>query len=166
MDVIPSLDLLGGNVVRLLRGDFANVTTYGDPERVLDSLDVPRGSRLHVVDLEASRLGRPVETEIVRRLARRDLRVQVGGGIRSVDGARAWIDCGAEKVVIGTVAADSPDVLRAIVADLGAERVIAAVDVRDGVVRVAGWERDARRSLEDVLCSIAGAGVTEVLVTD
>ncbi len=166
MDVIPALDLLQGNAVRLKQGDFTLVTKYGEPETVLDSLDVPRGSRLHVVDLEASRLGRPVETDIVRRLARRDLRVQVGGGIRSVDHARAWIDCGAEKVVVGTVAADAPDVLRAIVADLGAQRVVAAVDVRDGVVRVAGWERDARRSLADVLRCIAEAGVSEVLVTD
>ena len=166
MDLIPALDLLQGNVVRLTRGDFTLVTTYGDPEEVLDSLAVPRGSRLHVVDLEASRSGRAVETEMVRRLARRDLRVQVGGGVRSVAGARAWIDCGAEKVVVGTVAADSPDVLRALVADLGARRVIAAVDVRDGVVRVAGWERAARRTLADVLASVAEAGVEEVLITD
>jgi len=166
MDVIPALDLLQGRAVRLERGDFTRVTSYGDPERVLDSLDVPRGSRLHVVDLEASRSGRPVETDIVRRLARRDLRVQTGGGIRSVADARSWIDCGAEKVVVGTVAADSPDVLRAIVADLGASRVIAAVDVRDGVVRVAGWERDAQRSLAEVLAVVAEAGIEEVLVTD
>ena len=166
MDVIPALDLLQGNAVRLKQGDFTLVTTYGDPEAVLDSLDVPRGSRLHVVDLEASRGGKPVETDIVRRLARRDLRVQVGGGIRSVAGARTWIECGAEKVVVGTVAADAPDVLRAIVADLGAKRVIAAVDVRDGVVRVAGWERNAQRSLAEVLRSISEAGVSEVLVTD
>jgi len=166
MDVIPALDLLQGNAVRLKRGDFALVTNYGDPEAVLDSLDVPRGSRLHVVDLEASRSGRPVETDIVRRLARRDLRVQVGGGIRSVIDARRWIDCGAEKVVVGTVAADSPTVLRAIVADLGAARVIAAIDLRDGVVRVAGWERDARRSLDEVLAAVTAAGIEEILVTD
>ena len=166
MDLIPALDLLQGNAVRLKRGDFALVTNYGDPEAVLDSLDVPRGSRLHVVDLEASRSGKPVETDIVRRLARRDLRVQVGGGIRSVIDARRWIDCGAEKVVVGTVAADSPAVLRAIVADLGATRVIAAVDLRDGVVRVAGWERDARRSLDEVLAAVTAAGIEEILVTD
>jgi cyclase len=166
MDVIPALDLLQSNAVRLKQGDFTLVTTYGDPETVLDSLEMPRGSRLHIVDLEASRSGKPVETAIVSRLARRDLHVQVGGGIRSVANARAWIDCGAEKVVVGTVAADTPDILRAIVAELGSQRVIAAVDVRDGVVRVAGWERDAQRSLADVLRSIADAGVSEVLVTD
>jgi len=166
MDVIPSLDLLGGRVVRLTRGDFATAHAYGEPEAVLESLKVPRGSRLHIVDLEGSRSGAPIETNNVARLAARDLRVQVGGGIRSVDDARRWLDCGAQKVVIGTVAADSPDTLRAIVDALGAERVIAAVDVRDGVVRVAGWERDAQRSLAEVLASIRESGIEEILITD
>ncbi len=166
MDVIPSLDLLGGQVVRLLHGDFAKVTPYGDPQRVLDTLNVPRGSRLHVVDLEASRSGRPVETEIVRRLATRGLRIQAGGGIRSLADARAWIDAGAEKVVIGTVAADSPDVLRSIVDALGARRVVAAIDVRDGIVRVAGWERDATSSLSEVLERVEALGIAEALITD
>lgn len=166
MDVIPSLDLLGGRVVRLTRGDFATAHAYGEPEAVLESLDVPHGSRLHIVDLEGSRSGAPVETQNVARLAARDLRVQVGGGIRSVDDARRWLDCGAQKVVIGTVAADSPNTLRAIVDALGAERVIAAVDVRDGVVRVAGWERDAQRTLAEVLASIRESGIEEILITD
>jgi cyclase len=166
MDVIPSLDLLGGQVVRLLHGDFANVTAYGDPETVLDSLDVPRGSRLHIVDLEASRSGRPVELEAVRRLAKRDLRIQAGGGIRSLADARAWIDAGAEKIVIGTVAADSPAVLREIVDALGASRVIAAIDVRDGVVRVNGWERAAQATLAEVLERVEALGIEEVLITD
>jgi cyclase len=166
MEIIPSIDLLQGNVVRLLHGDFARVTTYGDPESVLDALDIPAGSRLHVVDLDASRSGRPIETEIVRRLAARGLRIQAGGGIRSLAGARAWIDAGAEKVVIGTVAADAPEVLQAIVDDLGAERVIAAVDVRDGIVRVSGWERDAGASLDDVLTRVETMGIAEVLITD
>jgi cyclase len=166
MDVIPSIDLLDVQVVRLLHGDFARVTAYGDPEAVLDRLDLPRGARLHVVDLKASRSGRPVETEIVRRLASRGLRIQAGGGIRSLADARTWIDAGAEKVVIGTVAADAPDVMRAIVGELGAERVIAAVDVRDGIVRVGGWEREATASLAQVLAGVEEMGIGEVLITD
>jgi len=166
MDVIPSLDLLDGKVVRLLQGDFARVTTYGDPEMVLASLDVPPGSRLHIVDLEASRSGRPVETGIVRRLATQGLHIQAGGGIRSLEDARTWIEAGAEKVVIGTVAADAPDVLRSIVDELGAACVIAAIDVRDGIVRVAGWEREATASLGEVLTRVEELGIREVLITD
>ncbi len=166
MEVIPSIDILDGRVVRLLQGDFARVTTYGDPDTVLDTLDVPRGSRLHLVDLEASRSGKPVESAVVRRLAARGLRIQAGGGIRSVAGAREWIEAGAEKVVIGTVAADSPDILQAIAGELGADRLIAAIDVRDGIVRVAGWERDAKSSLAEVLARVEELSIGEVLITD
>lgn len=166
MQLIPSLDLLDGRVVRLIHGDFATARAWGDPEEVLDRLEVPPGSRLHVVDLEASRSGRPIETAIVRRLARRDLIVQVGGGIRSVDDARRWLDCGAERLVTGTVAASAPQLLASLVETFGAERIVPAVDVRDGVVRVDGWERASGTSMRDVFARIEALGIPEALVTD
>ena len=166
MDVIAALDLLDGQAVRLTRGDFATARVYGEPEAVLEALRVPHGARLHVVDLAGSRDGRPIALDAVRRPAQRDLRVQVGGGIRSVADARAWIACGATAVVIGTVAADAPSTLRAIIDDLGAQRVIAAVDVRDGVVRVDGWSRSSAIPLEEVLARIEELGLEEVLITD
>jgi imidazole glycerol-phosphate synthase subunit HisF len=133
---------------------------------VLDTLDVPRGARLHVVDLAASRDGRPVETEIVRRLAKRDLIVQVGGGIRSLDDARQWLDCGAERIVVGTVAANSPALLASLVETFGAERIVPAVDVRDGVIRVDGWSRASAASLQDVFARLEELQIPEALVTD
>jgi cyclase len=166
MDVIPSIDVLQGNAVRLTGGQFTLVTKYGAPEVVLDSLKLERGSRLHVVDLEASRSGKPVETEIVRRLARRDLRLQVGGGIRSLRDARAWLDCGAERIVVGTAAAESPDLLRKLVDAFGADRVIPAVDIHDGVVRVEGWQRNASESMPAILRRLHTFGIREILVTD
>jgi len=166
MDVIPSIDVLQGSAVRLMRGEFTLVTKYGTPEEVLDSLEVARGTRLHVVDLEASRSGRPVETEIVRRLARRDLRLQVGGGIRSLHDARTWLDCGAERLVIGTAAAESPDLLRQLLETFGPERIIPAIDVRDGAVRVAGWQREAAQPMPEILARMRELGPREILVTD
>ena len=166
MQLIPSLDLLNGQVVRLTHGDFSTARVYGEPEAVLDSLDVPRGARLHVVDLEGSRSGRPVETGIVRRLARRDLVVQVGGGIRSLDDARRWLDCGAQRIVVGTVAANAPALLASLVEELGAERIVPAVDIRDGVIRVDGWERASSSTLKDVFTRLEALGIPEALVTD
>jgi len=166
MDVIPSIDLLQGNAVRLTRGDFTLITKYGEPEEVLDALDVSDGARLHIVDLEASRSGRPVETEIVRKLAKRDLRVQVGGGIRSIRDARTWLDCGAQRIVVGTAAAEAPELLRQLVDAFGVDRIIPAVDTRDGIVRVAGWQRDAQDSLQTILRRLQSAGFGEILVTD
>jgi len=166
MQLIPSLDLLNGRVVRLTHGDFDTARVYGEPEAVLDALDVPRGTRLHVVDLEASRSGRPIETGIVRRLARRDLVVQVGGGIRSLDDARRWLDCGAERLVVGTVAANAPSLLASLVDAFGPERIVPAVDVRDGVIRVDGWSRPSSASLQDVFARLEELRIAEALVTD
>lgn len=166
MQLIASLDLLDGRVVRLTHGDFTAPKFYGDPEAVLDRLDVPRGARLHVVDLAASRDGRPVETDVVRRLAKRDLVVQVGGGIRSLDDARRWLDCGADRIVVGTVAANAPALLASLVQTFGADRIVPAVDVRDGVIRVDGWERASSASIEDVFARIEALGIAEALVTD
>jgi len=164
MQLIPSLDLLNGRVVRLTQGDFATAKVYGEAEAVLDALDVPRGARLHVVDLEASRSGRPIETEIVRKLARRDLVVQVGGGIRSLDDARRWFDCGVERIVVGTAAVTS--LLDALVDAFGPRRIVPAIDVRDGVVRTEGWIRESAVTLREVFARVEALAVPEALVTD
>jgi len=166
MQLIPSLDLLNGRVVRLTHGDFATARDYGEPEAILDSLQVPRGSRLHIVDLEASRSGRPIETEIVRGLSVRDHVVQVGGGIRSIDDARRWFECGAQRVVVGTIAATAPSLLAELLETFGPERIVPAVDVRDGTIRTDGWERVAETSIAEVFASLERLGVAEALVTD
>jgi cyclase len=166
MHLIPSLDLLNGRVVRLTHGDFATAREYGEPEAVLDTLDVPRGARLHLVDLEASRSGRPIETDVVRRLATRDLIVQIGGGIRSLDDAQRWLNCGAERIVVGTIAAESPALLASLVAAFGPGRIVPAIDVRDGVVRTDGWSRASSTPLHEVFARIEDLGITEALVTD
>ncbi|PYQ27409.1 MAG: imidazole glycerol phosphate synthase subunit HisF [Acidobacteria bacterium] len=164
MELIPSLDLLHGRVVRLTHGDFATAKVYGDAEEVLDALDVPRGTRLHVVDLEASRSGKPIETDIVRRLARRDLIVQVGGGIRSLDDAKRWLDCGAERIVVGTAATSS--LLDLLVTTFGPQRIVPAIDVRDGVVRTDGWTRESNITMREIFARVESLAIPEALVTD
>lgn len=164
--VIPSLDLLAGRAVRLLRGSFDAVTDYGDPLDVLASLQPPAGSLLHVVDLEGSRSGRPVEVAVVTALARSGVRLQVGGGVRSVDDARAWIDAGAQRIVVGTAAARDRERLAAICAAVGADRVVVAVDLREGKVRVDGWEGEAQRSASTIVRDAGALGVAGLLVTD
>ncbi|HXG59691.1 MAG TPA: HisA/HisF-related TIM barrel protein, partial [Thermoanaerobaculia bacterium] len=166
MELIPSIDLLGGAVVRLTRGDFATATRYGSARDIAERLGLTAGMRVHVVDLQGSREGRPVETAIVRDLASRGLRVQAGGGVRSIDDARRWFDCGVERLVVGTVAADSPLLLGDLVAEFGTTRIVPAIDLRDGQVRVAGWERPASAPLEDVLRRIEALAIREILVTD
>jgi imidazole glycerol-phosphate synthase subunit HisF len=165
-EVIPSIDLIDGNVVRLQRGDFATAEIYGRPEPVLASLHIPPGARLHIVDLEGSRRGRPTALDAVERLASLGYRLQIGGGVRTIIDARQWIDCGADRLVIGTIAAEDPGMFRKIGDSIGPERIVAAIDVRGDVVRVSGWERASSRSVEDVLETLEDAGVRSILATD
>ena len=88
------------------------------------------------------------------------LTTPVGGGIRSLRDARAWIDCGAERIVVGTAVAESPELLCELVETFGAERIVPAVDVRDGAVRVAGWQRSATESLQQAERALREIGVT------
>src|SRR5712691_4082241 len=165
-DVTPSLDILAGRVVRLSRGDFGAATDYGSVDEVIENLSIPAGTLLHVVDLEGSRDGRPVASDIVRRLLRRDLRVQAGGGVRTMTDARRWFDAGAERIVVGTIVTDDARILDQLVAAFGAARIVAAVDVRDGTVRVAGWTRQAAAPVDTLLRRIERTGIEEILVTD
>lgn len=166
MNICPSLDIIGDQVVRLKRGDFEAVTEYGTVGEVLAVLDLERDTRIHVVDLNGSRYGKPQALDAVRQIASGGFRVQVGGGVRTASDARCWFKAGVERIVIGTVAADDPSLLRELVATYGAARIVPAVDVRDGVVRVAGWTRDTTASLGSVLRQIEEAGIEEILVTD
>lgn len=165
-DIVPSIDILDGQVVRLMHGDFARVSSYGRVNDVLERWRIASGSRLHVVDLDGSRKGRSMEQSHIQPLLERDLRVQVGGGIRSVSDAMGWIEAGADRIVVGTVSSEDPAELERMVAAVGASRIVPALDLKDGRIRVHGWEQESRRSLSDVLQHMESIGIGEILVTD
>lgn len=162
--IIPALDLLAGRIVRLREGDFSSPTFYDDAFELVDRW--PAGTLLHVVDLEAARSGRPIELELVRALVRKGFRLQVGGGVRSIDDARTWLGIGADRVIIGTVACDQPQLFRSIVEAVGSEKVLPALDIRCGEVRTHGWIATGARTIEETLKVVEGAGCSEALVTD
>ncbi len=148
MLVIPSVDVRAGRVVRLLRGDYAHETVFdGDVVGVVESFAHAGARRVHLVDLDAAR-GTPDEASTaairaaVAALARRGVDAQVGGGVRHLDAARAWIDAGAAYVVIGSLAVRDPRAASAVCIALP-HRVLAALDVSDGSARAQGWTVDA-----------------------
>lgn len=163
-EVIPAVDVLEGRVVRLNRGDYAQVTVYAEDPAAQAAEWMRRGARrVHVVDLAGARDGSHSES-LWRTLAAAGVEFQVGGGIRTVDTANAAVAAGAGRVVVGTAAVWEPATLAAIVAAVEARRVVVAVDVRDGKATGAGW-RDEGRDLATVLDQIQQAGVGRVLVT-
>jgi len=162
--LIPSLDLIGGRVVRLIEGDFSRPEFYDDAFTLVD--EWPSGTLVHVVDLDAARSGRPIELDFVRRLVARGFRVQAGGGVRSIEDARTWLAAGAERVVIGTLACDQPELFRSIVEAIGSQNVLPAIDIRAGQVRTHGWLEYGARSVKETFAIVEDSGCSEALVTD
>jgi phosphoribosylformimino-5-aminoimidazole carboxamide ribotide isomerase len=164
MDVIPAVDILAGAVVRLMQGDYGEVTEYGrDPvaaaRRWLDA-----GAELvHVIDLDGARDGRP-DIETWDSLGAAGVPYQLGGGVRTAESAVRAVSAGAERVILGTAAVWHPDVLEASVAAAGADRIVASVDVKDGRATGAGW-LDEGRATEEVVSSALATGVHQFLVT-
>ena len=173
MELIPAIDLLDGNVVRLLKGDFEKITRYSDdPVALAREWALAGAKQLHVVDLAGSRDGEPREEELVSDLFERTrLPIQVAGGIRTLEGASRWLRAGASAIVVGSLAVKEPELVGKMVNEFGPDKIIAAVDARvseDGTTRVAvsGWTEDGGMSVEAALTALETQGIRRALCTD
>jgi phosphoribosylformimino-5-aminoimidazole carboxamide ribotide isomerase len=166
MHILPAIDLFQGKAVRLHQGRYDAVTVYDDdPARLAGSL---RGKVewLHVVDLEGARAGQPVQADLVRAVIEAfGPGVQVGGGVRSAEAAEAYLALGAARVVLGTAAIRDIDMVRAL-ADAHPERVVVALDAKEGRVAIEGWLETSSLSALDVARDLEGSRVAALLYTD
>ena len=167
MRIIPALDLLGGACVRLRQGSFAEAVTYGmDPTAVARAFGLAGARLIHLVDLDGARAGRPVQADLVRRIAA-DVKipVEVGGGLRTMAEIRAYLDHGVARVVLGSAAVKDPGLLRAAVESYG-DRVILGLDARHGRVATDGWTTSTTLGALDLARDMARIGLKEVIYTD
>jgi phosphoribosylformimino-5-aminoimidazole carboxamide ribotide isomerase len=165
MDVIPALDLLGEDAVRLEQGDYNRVLFRQPLEAFMSRLVATAPALIHVVDLQGARDGalRPEVIERCRRAAQ-GTPLQVSGGIRSIDAARSALTAGAARVVVGTALWSEDDALDSFVAALG-DQLVAALDVKDGQLGVRGWVEFSEVTLESALDRCRDAGVERLHVT-
>ncbi len=172
MLIYPAIDLIDGRCVRLLHGDFAHVTQYGDPVEQIQAFADAGAEWVHIVDLDAARSGERRQTLLVSRLVQSAaIRVQCGGGVRTREDLLAVLDAGVERAVVGSAAARNPAEVRRWIDEVGAERVCCAFDVRGderGGYRLAadGWTTDSGASLKDALAAFPNGGLRHVLITD
>jgi phosphoribosylformimino-5-aminoimidazole carboxamide ribotide isomerase len=165
---IPAVDIRGGRCVRLVEGDFSRETHYADdPAEMARHWQSQGATRLHVVDLDGARDGvRANAATVSRLLAGVTIPVQIGGGIRSLETARGLLEDGADRVVIGTRAAEEPEMLAEWLAGLGPERVVIGVDARDGRVATHGWQTLTNVDVISFCARIADMGFKRVVYTD
>ena len=174
MQLIPAIDLRGGQCVRLLQGRFDAETVYGNDPRLIFERYRSLGARyVHVVDLDGARDGSQANRAAIATLARAsvDTRIQVGGGVRTQTVAQELLALGARRVVVGSVAVTNPAEVQRWMREFGPDRIVLAFDVRvdaGGTPRLTthGWESQTDASLWDAVAGYLPHGVVHVLCTD
>lgn len=167
MEVIPAIDIRGGRCVRLEQGDYARETVFGDdPAAMAVRWRAAGANRMHVVDLDGAREGRPVNDEVIRTILRAvPAPVQVSGGVRDIAVADMYLKAGADRVALGTAAVkDQTTLVNAV--SLFRERIIVGVDARDGVVATDGWLERSGVSALDLVKQLSEFGVARIFYTD
>jgi phosphoribosylformimino-5-aminoimidazole carboxamide ribotide isomerase len=173
MNIIPAIDLQDGKCVRLLRGDFEQMTEYSsDPSEIarqFADLDV---TTLHLVDLDGARTGEQRNRDIIAAIAAESkMQLQLGGGIRDLATLTGWFDVGVQRCVVGSLALTDPDTVKAWLNKYGRERIVLALDVRfdhhhEPMVTTHGWTRDSDTTLFECIDDFLSAGLQHVLCTD
>lgn len=167
MQIFPAIDLRGGQVVRLYQGDYDKMTVYGqDPCAVARDFIAAGAKYLHVVDLDGAKDGTLANFETIAAIARQGgLYIEVGGGIRTEDRIRQYLDLGVGRCILGTVAVKD-FAFTARMAEKYGDRIAVGVDARDGYVAVNGWKELSGERGVDFCRRLYAAGVTAVIYTD
>ena len=141
MEVFPAVDILSGNCVQLVGGDRLTATVYGSPIDNARRWIAEGAANLHVVNLDGAFAASSTNAAMIREVVEMtDVFVQVGGGIRSLEDARGWLNCGVSRIILSTFATQDPAVIRTLSQEFGSERIMAGVDARNGEIAVSGWQ--------------------------
>jgi phosphoribosylformimino-5-aminoimidazole carboxamide ribotide isomerase len=167
MLIFPAIDLKNGQVVRLRQGDFATVHQVAeDPLAVARSFAAAGARHVHVVDLDGAKDGRRQNSAIVRAVAQTGLRIELGGGLRTLLDIEEVFALGVHRAVIGSAAVSQPELVREAVRTFGGDRIAVGIDVKDGRVRTAGWVEDSGLPFIDFARRMEDLGVEHLIFTD
>ena len=167
MKIFPAIDIRGGKCVRLEEGRFDRETVFAENPVDAARRWVEAGAEwLHIVDLDGARAGKPVNLAVVSEIAGSfDVKVQLGGGIRTVEAVGEVLAAGIHRVILGSVAVRSPELVREACAKYG-DRIVIGIDARDGEVAVDGWEQSGLLQADELALRMKAVGATRIIYTD
>ncbi|MBQ9132681.1 MAG: 1-(5-phosphoribosyl)-5-[Clostridia bacterium] len=167
MLIFPAIDLYGGKAVRLYKGDYAQMTVYSErPWEIAADFAASGATCLHLVDLEGAKSGTTPNIDTVKRiLAQTNLFTEIGGGIRSMEVIRTYLEAGVDRVILGTAAVTDEAFLRQAVEAYG-ERIAVGVDIKDGAVAIHGWTQSSGLDAFDFCEKMQEIGVRTLICTD
>jgi len=167
MVIFPAIDILGGKAVRLLKGDYNQVTVYSERPWEFAQDFVSKGcSAIHIVDLDGAKTGDTVNIRTVEKIAQtKGLYSEIGGGIRNMETVERYLEAGISRVILGTAALKDPAFLKEAVKKYG-NRIAVGVDLKDGYVSVKGWLETSDKEGFEFMRELEDVGVSAVIVTD
>jgi phosphoribosylformimino-5-aminoimidazole carboxamide ribotide isomerase len=167
MEIIPAVDIKGGKCVRLYQGDYGKETVFSEnPVDMALKWKAQGARRLHVVDLDGAAGGEPRNIKVIEAIVKRTkLPVQLGGGIRDEATVAGLLDKGIDRVILGTVAVENPELVKSLCGKFG-EKIVVGIDARDGYVATRGWVQGTGIKALDLGLQMAGLGVRRLIYTD
>jgi phosphoribosylformimino-5-aminoimidazole carboxamide ribotide isomerase len=169
LEILPSIDLRNGQVVRLQQGDFARQLKYPvDPVQTAQSFATAGAKWMHIVDLDGAKEGKPVQTELIKKILQSaKLKVEVGGGVRSVDDIRRLLDAGASRVVVGTKAIEDWPWFESLMGEPKLHhKLVLALDAKEGVIATRGWTATSGKLAVDIAKQVSNWPLAAILYTD
>lgn len=168
LNIFPAIDMRGGKCVRLFKGDYAQETVYGDsPFEMAKSFSDAGAPFVHMVDLDGAKDGERVHANDVIRVAKElPIKVQIGGGIRSEEDVRFYLENGVDRVIIGSMAIREPELVASFIEKFGAEKIVIGLDAKDGMVATHGWLETSNQTAIEVGQYFASKGAKYFIFTD
>ena len=167
MIIFPAIDIKDSRCVRLIKGNFDEMTLYENSPLDQAKIYFQNGfSNIHIVDLDGALKGRSFNSNIVKEIVRNlKLKIQVGGGIRTIDDVNNWIKIGVDKVIMGTAAVENVDLLKTA-CERFKNKIAVSLDVKDGFISLSGWKKNTNISAIDFVKKIENFGVSRIIYTD
>ena len=167
MIIFPAIDIKDGKCVRLIKGDFNQMTSYEKSPFDQAKIYFQNGFKnIHIVDLDGALQGKPSNSNIVKEILKNlKLKIQIGGGIRTIDDVDNWIKSGVDKVIIGTAAVENKDLLKTV-CEKFKNKIAVSLDVKDGFIFLSGWKKQTNILAANFLKEIQNFGVSRIIYTD
>jgi len=167
MIIFPAIDIKDGKCVRLIKGDFNKITSYKDsPTAQAIKYSQSGFNDIHIVDLDGALQGKPVNSIIIKEIIKKvKSKIQIGGGIRTIDDISRWIEMGIDKVVMGTAAVENIELLKTA-CNKFKNKIAVSLDAKDGFIALSGWKKQTNISAIDFIKKIQNIGVSRIIYTD
>ncbi len=166
MVLVPAIDMLDGQCIRLYKGDYNKVTVYGDPVEIGKKWQDLGAEMIHLVDLDGAEAGNPKNLEVIKKLVDTlDIPLELGGGIRTMDTIKMYLDLGVERVILGTAAVENMALVACAAAVYG-NRIVVGIDAQDGIVKTKGWLNDTKIDALTLAYDMKELGIERIIYTD